>query len=189
MAAALEAKRLALARGWQVVERANEPAVLPRETASEVEALRGLTYRDASGQVVPLVPAEEIACLAIPLGSLTPPERREIESHVTQTFRFLSRIPWTRDLARVPEWAYAHHEKLDGSGYPRRLTAEAIPVPARMLTICDIFDALAARDRPYKRAVPEERSLEILAAEARRGAVDPELLRIFVASGIWKPAP
>ncbi len=184
---ALEETRIELSRAWEVVERANEPAVLPRETASELEALRRLRYRDASGEVVELVPPEEIASLAIPLGSLTPPERLEIESHVTQTFRFLTRIPWTPDLERVPEWAYAHHEKLDGSGYPRRLRAEAIPVPARMLTICDIFDALAARDRPYKRAVPEERSLEILAAEARRGAVDAELLRIFVASGIWKP--
>ena len=183
----LEERSTELSRAWEVVERANEPAVLPRETASEVEALRRLTYRAASGETVALLPPEEIASLAIPLGSLTPPERLEIESHVTQTFRFLGRIPWTRDLERVPEWAYAHHEKLDGSGYPRRLRAEAIPLPARMLTICDIFDALAARDRPYKRAVPEERSLEILAAEARRGAVDAELLRIFVASEIWKP--
>ena len=187
VAPALEQKRLEILRAWQVVERANEPAVLLRETASEVESLRRLTYRSGSGEIVALVPPEEIASLAIPLGSLTPPERLEIETHVTQTFRFLTRIPWTRDLERVPEWAYAHHEKLDGSGYPRRLKADAIPVPARMLTICDIFDALAARDRPYKRAVPEERSLEILAADAGRGGLDAELLRIFVASEIWKP--
>ena len=189
VAPALAEKKLELARAWKVVETANEPAVLPKETASEVEALRRLTYRNAAGELVPLVPPEEIASLAIPLGGRQAAERAEIEAHVTQTFRFLSRIPWTRDLERVPEWAYAHHEKLDGSGYPRRLRAEAVPVPARMLTICDIFDALAARDRPYKRAVPEERSIEILGAEARRGALDAELLRIFVASEIWKSAP
>ncbi len=135
---------------------------------------------------MPLVAPAEIVCLAIPLGSLTATERQEIESHVTQTFRFLTKIPWTRDLARVPEWAFAHHEKLDGSGYPRKLTADTIPPEVRMLTICDIFDALAARDRPYKRAVPEQRALEILEVEARRGAIDGDLLRIFIEGGIWK---
>ena len=105
---------------------------------------------------------------------------------MTQTFRFLTRIPWTPDLARVPQWAYAHHEKLDGSGYPRRLTEAAIPAPVRMLTICDIFDALAARDRPYKKAVPPEEALDILAADARRGAIDAALLKIFVEAGVWR---
>jgi HD-GYP domain-containing protein (c-di-GMP phosphodiesterase class II) len=105
---------------------------------------------------------------------------------VTQTFRFLARIPWTDDLARVPDWAYAHHEKLDGSGDPRKLKAEALPAPVRMLTICDIYDALAARDRPYKKAVPPETALEILGEEALRGAVDAELLRIFVEAGVWR---
>jgi HD-GYP domain-containing protein (c-di-GMP phosphodiesterase class II) len=186
VAEALEARHRELARAWEVVERANEPTVLPRETASEVEGLRRAAYRDAFGRSVPLLEDAEIACLAIPRGSLTLAEREEIESHVTQTYRFLARIPWTRDLARVPDWAYAHHEKLDGSGYPRRLASEAIPAPVRMLTICDIFDALAARDRPYKQAVPGERALEILGAEASRGAVDGELLRIFTEAKLWQ---
>ena len=107
--------------------------------------------------MTPLLAPEELASLSVSLGSLTPEERVEIESHVSQTYRFLAKIPWTRDLSRVAQWAYGHHEKLNGSGYPRRLTAEAIPPPVRMLTICDIFDALAARDRPYKSAVPAER--------------------------------
>ena len=135
-----------------------------------------------------LLTGPELACLAIPQGSLTPEERLEIESHVTQTFRFLTKIPWTPDLARVPEWAYAHHEKLDGSGYPRGLTSEGIPIPVRMLTICDIFDALAARDRPYKRSVPNDAALEILSAAAQRGAIDRDLLTIFVGAEVWKTA-
>jgi len=184
--AALKDRRHALSRGWQAVERANEPSVLPRETGMDLAALSGLRFRDSSGKVAPLLGSEDLACLSVSLGSLTPEERAEIQSHVSQTYRFLAKIPWTRDLSRVAQWAYGHHEKLDGSGYPRRLTAEAIPPPVRMLTISDIFDALAARDRPYKSAVPAERALAILEEEARRGSIDPELLRIFVEAGVWR---
>ena len=179
-----------------VVDRADAVLVCvrPQEAA---DVLADLTFREEqpvisvmagvpSRQLRPLVAPADVACLSIPKGSLTPPERAEIESHVTQTFRFLSKIPWTRDLSRVPEWAHAHHEKLDGSGYPRALRADAIPPQVRMLTICDIYDALAARDRPYKRAVEPERALAILDAEAARGALDGELLRIFVDAGIYR---
>ncbi len=111
--------------------------------------------------------AEEAAVLEIPRGSLTPEEYREIQSHVTHTIHFLSQIPWTRELARVAEIAGAHHETLDGSGYPYGRRAEAIPVPSRIMTIADIYDALAALDRPYKKAVPPARALETLEAERR----------------------
>jgi HD-GYP domain-containing protein (c-di-GMP phosphodiesterase class II) len=185
---ALALRRAELEKAWKIVESADEPTVLAREVGAEVEALGRLEYRDAAGRLVSLAAAAEIACLGIPRGSLTPRERAEIESHVTQTFRFLAKIPWTEDLSRVPDWAYAHHEKLDGSGYPRQLTAETIPVPVRMLTICDIFDALAARDRPYKKAVPGDEALEILSGEAQRRAVDGDLLQIFIEANVWKTA-
>jgi HD-GYP domain-containing protein (c-di-GMP phosphodiesterase class II) len=133
----------------------------------------------------PVILPEEVAYLSIPKGSLTERERREIESHVTQTFRFLSKIPWTDDLSRVPDWAYAHHEKLDGSGYPRKLAAEAIPIAVRSITISDIYDALAARDRPYKRAVPNDRALDILRSEAKRGAIDAQLLELFIGEKVY----
>ena len=184
-AAEIAARRRALEKSWEIVERSNSPTVLPRDVREELEALARLSY-SVDGAAAPLVAPAELVCLSIPKGSLTAPERAEIESHVTQTFRFLSKIPWTPDLARVPEWAHAHHEKLDGSGYPLRLRAETIPPQVRMLTICDIFDALAARDRPYKRAVEPTRALEILEAEATRGALDGELLRIFVDAEIYR---
>ncbi|MEP6995006.1 MAG: HD domain-containing phosphohydrolase [Acidobacteriota bacterium] len=185
-AAELARRREQLERAWEIVERLDEPNLLASDLLEEIESLSSLTYRDVDGRETPLVPEPEISCLAIPMGSLTPGEREQIQSHVTQTFRFLSKIPWTRDLARVPDWAYAHHEKLDGSGYPRHLEAQRIPVPVRMLTICDIFDALAARDRPYKKAVPGHEAIAILSAQAQRGAVDPDLLRIFVGAEVWK---
>ncbi len=177
-----------LEKAWKVVARADEPSLLEKEISAEVERLREIRFRDAAGALRPVVEDEEIAYLSIPKGSLNERERREIESHVTQTFRFLIKIPWTPDLARVPDWAYAHHEKLDGSGYPRRLTAGEIPFPVRALTISDIYDALAARDRPYKKAVPNDRAIDILNTEARRGVIDRDLLDLFIEGKVYLSA-
>jgi len=177
-----------LERAWKVVTRADEPSLLGKETSTEVDRLREIQYRDAGGALRALVEDDEISYLSIPRGSLDDRERREIESHVTQSFRFLLKIPWTPDLARVPEWAYAHHEKLDGSGYPRRLQAGEIPFPVRALTISDIYDALAARDRPYKKAVPDDRAIDILNAEASRGVIDRDLLDLFIDGKVYLKA-
>jgi len=119
-------------------------------------------------------------------GNLDDRERREIESHVTHTFRFLEQIPWTRELKRIPEIAYGHHEKLNGRGYPRAITGEGIPVQTRMMTISDIFDALTATDRPYKRAVACERALDILRMEAKEGMLDEHLLNSFVEARVFE---
>lgn len=188
VAEAMAERQGTLERAWRVVQKADEPSLLAAEVSAEIARLAELTYRDASGAEAPLVTVEEIAFLSIPKGSLTAEERREIESHVTQTFRFLSNIPWTPDLSRVPDWAYAHHEKLDGTGYPRRLVASEIPVLVRALTISDIYDALAARDRPYKKAVPNDRALDILRAEAKRGLIDTDLLDLFIEAKVFETA-
>jgi hypothetical protein len=188
VAEALAERVSLLERAWKVVSRADEPSLLGEETSAEVQSLREIQYRDATGTLRPVVEDDEVSYLSIPRGSLDDRERREIESHVTQSFRFLLKIPWTPDLARVPEWAYAHHEKLDGSGYPRRLQAEQIPFPVRALTISDIYDALAARDRPYKKAVPDDRAIDILNAEARRGVIDRDLLDLFIDGKVYLKA-
>jgi HD-GYP domain-containing protein (c-di-GMP phosphodiesterase class II) len=133
----------------------------------------------------PHLSAEEAGALSIRKGTLTTAERLEIESHVSHTYEFLRKIPWTGELRRIPEIAWAHHEKLDGSGYPRKLTAESIPVQSRMMTISDIYDALVALDRPYKRAVAVDRALQILDDEARDGKLDAELLRVFVEAKVF----
>jgi HD-GYP domain-containing protein (c-di-GMP phosphodiesterase class II) len=177
-----------LERAWKVIVRADEPTLLPVEISSEVGRLREVQFRDSTGSLRSLIDEDEVGYLSISVGSLNERERREIESHVTQTFRFLTKIPWTPDLARVPEWAYAHHEKLDGSGYPRRLTAADIPLPVRAVTISDIYDALAARDRPYKKAVPNDRALDILRSEARRGVIDRDLLDLFIEGKVYVEA-
>ncbi len=177
-----------LEKAWGLVASADEPTLLSSDVSAEVLGLSEVRYRDPSGTLRPVLEPEEVNYLSIPKGSLTAAERVEIESHVTSTFRFLSRIPWTPDLSRVPEWAYAHHEKLDGSGYPRRLEGAGIPLPVRAITISDIYDALAARDRPYKSAVPDDRALDILRGEAKRGAIDTALLELFIESKVYVSA-
>jgi response regulator RpfG family c-di-GMP phosphodiesterase len=170
---------------FEEVRRSNEPTVLPKESGSRLHQLRLRTWRDRRGVVSPLLLEDELALLSIPKGSLSEEERTLIESHVSHTWRFLSSIPWTPDLARIPEIAYAHHEKLNGGGYPRRLGAAAIPLPSRILTVCDIYDALTASDRPYKRAVPREKALAILEDEARTGLLDAWLVETFVTEKVW----
>jgi HD-GYP domain-containing protein (c-di-GMP phosphodiesterase class II) len=143
------------------------------------------TFSDIEGNRQPFLTPNELGSLSIRRGSLSEKERREIESHVTHTFRFLSEIPWTGEYRNVPQIAYAHHEKMDGTGYPRRLAATEIPIQSRMMTIADIFDALVAWDRPYKKSVPVERALDILNEEAAHGKLDKPLLDVFIEARIY----
>ena len=159
-----------------------------REALARIEELAKETFFDARGGIVPLLEPEDVTALSVKRGSLTPSEYEEISSHVTHTFRFLSQIPWGKHLRRVPLIAGAHHERLNGTGYPHRLRAEEIPVQSKLMSIADIFDALTASDRPYKRAVPVERALDILDFSVKDGHVDGELVRIFRTARVWERA-
>ena len=174
-----------LDRYLDAIVKANEPTILPEGTFDELRQINAVTYVDFDGVERPLLSDEELQFLMIRKGNLDERERREIESHVTHTYRFLEQIPWTRELRGIPDIAYGHHEKLNGQGYPRAVTAEAIPVQTRMMTIADIFDALTATDRPYKRAVPWERALDILSMEAKEGMLDEHLLASFIGARVF----
>ncbi len=139
-----------------------------------------------AGEERPYLTPDEVRFLSIRKGSLDEGERLEIESHVTHTFGFLRRIPWTRELSQIPIIAHGHHEKLDGSGYPRKIRAGEIPVQTRIMTISDIYDALTAQDRPYKRALPASRALDILTEEVKAGMLDAELFRLFVEGKVYE---
>jgi response regulator RpfG family c-di-GMP phosphodiesterase len=165
---------------------ANEPSLMPDGTFDELRGINQHKYIDFDGVERPLLRDEELRFLMIRKGNLDDRERREIESHVTHTFRFLEQIPWTRELRGIPDIAYGHHEKLNGRGYPRAISADAIPVQTRMMTISDIFDALTATDRPYKRAVPNERALDILSEEAQEGMLDRDLLDAFIQAKVYE---
>jgi HD-GYP domain-containing protein (c-di-GMP phosphodiesterase class II) len=166
--------------------RINEPSVLTQETAAGLERIGELRYTCPDGEVASVLDASDLTFLSIRKGSLSEEERRDIESHVTHTYNFLAQIPWTPDLAEVPRIAWAHHERLDGQGYPQRLVDQDIPPQSKTMAIADIYDALTAQDRPYKKAVPWERSLDILRADARDNHVDAELLRIFIEARVYE---
>jgi hypothetical protein len=181
-------EEMAQLQEWvQSIVSANEPTVLPEDKASMIEFLSQQTYVDIAGRPHPMIEPQEFRFLSIRKGTLDPQERLEMESHVTHSFHFLTKIPWTPIMKGIPEIAYGHHEKLDGSGYPRGLQGDQIPLQARMMTIADIYDALTAQDRPYKRAVPPAVALDILHAEAREGKLDSELLDVFVKRQIYAP--
>jgi response regulator RpfG family c-di-GMP phosphodiesterase len=165
--------------------QANEPSVLPEDTASILEQLSKQTYQDLSGALHPMLEPQEYRFLSIRKGVLDPEERLEMESHVTHGFELVSNIPWPSSMRNIPEIVYTHHERLDGSGYPRGLTGDQISLQTRMLTIADIYDALTAQDRPYRRAVSSAAALEILRAEANAGMIDSDLVDVFVANNVF----
>ena len=166
--------------------QANKPTVLPEKISEKLVEIAGWKFDDPSGPTEPLLTPDELQLLSITKGSLNPDERLQIESHVIHSFRFLEQIPWTKELKRVPEIARAHHEKLDGSGYPYRMKSEEIPFQAKMMTISDIFDALTARDRPYKRALPIDRALNIIGDEVKSELLDPVLFDLFINAKIYQ---
>ncbi|HKP15935.1 MAG TPA: HD domain-containing phosphohydrolase [Gemmatimonadaceae bacterium] len=181
-------RREELARFLDTIVQANEPTVLAEGSFDALEAIGRRTFVDFDGHVRPLLEDHELQFLMIRRGNLDEQERREIESHVTHTYRFLEQIPWTRELRAIPQIAFAHHEKLNGRGYPNRAAGLEIPVQARIMTIADIYDALTATDRPYKRAVPRDRALDILAMEAKEGTIDPALLETFIGARVFDSA-
>jgi HD-GYP domain-containing protein (c-di-GMP phosphodiesterase class II) len=168
------------------VLRANEPTVLAEGGFERLAEIAEQRYVDARGEQRPYLTAAEVDALKLPRGSLTSEERLEIESHVTHTFNFLQNIPWGRRLGDIPLIAGSHHEKLDGTGYPDRLKGDAIRIESRMMTIADIFDALTASDRPYKKAVPLDKALDIIGFEVKDGKCDADLFKLFVDSRIWQ---
>jgi len=182
----LGARMAILDECWQLVLSADEPTLMERPALARLMEIGRLTYLDESGSAQPYLTPDELLALQVPRGSLTADERQQIQSHVDHTIAFLRTIPWGRSLYNVPHIAGAHHELLDGSGYPKRLRGDQIPVEARILTIADIFDALTASDRPYKSAVPVGRALSILEGEVKAGKCDGELFRLFVEAEVYK---
>jgi HD-GYP domain-containing protein (c-di-GMP phosphodiesterase class II) len=175
-----------LQEATRVIERANEPRVLEERVIPVLEELGNLSVLREDGSRLLAVTPEENDRLQIGRGSLTIEERDAIEEHVSHTFEILKAVPWSRGLEGVPTIAHKHHEKLDGTGYPRALKAPEIPIQSRLITICDIYDALTADDRPYKPALSETKALEILSSEVASGKLDPTLMRVFLEARVYE---
>ncbi len=167
------------------IMKANEPTVLEQGGFERLKDIANVNFRDSWDEARQLLRNNELKALSVSRGSLTREEFAEIQSHVVHTYEFLRKIPWGSKFHNVPQIAAKHHEKLDGSGYPTGAMGEEIPVQSRIMTIADIFDALTAADRPYKKAVPTEKALDIIEMEVKSGRCDAEVFRIFVESKVY----
>ena len=166
--------------------KSNEPSVMEEGNFNHLIEIAKKQHIDLSGQTTQYLTERESHVLSIRRGSLSEKERIEIESHVTHTFNFLSKIPWTKGLELIPEIAYAHHEKLNGRGYPNHIEATHIPIESQMMCICDIFDALTAQDRPYKPAVPLQKAIDILYFDVKDHRINKFLVDLFVEKQVYK---
>lgn len=171
---------------WEAIKEANVPRVLDEEAAEILEEIAKTTFIDAHGEEQTYITPHELHFLQIKRGSLDESERLQIESHVVHSYDFLLNIPWTEDLARVAEIVRGHHEKLDGSGYPDGVTGDKLSLETRIMTVCDIFDALTASDRPYKKAMPVEKALQILGWEAGDGMLEQDIVDLFASSEVYR---
>lgn len=150
-----------------------------------VKAIANLTWVDANGVTQPLLTNEEANMLCIPRGTLSEEERQIINDHIKVTIEILEQLPFPKHLARVPEYAGGHHERVDGKGYPKGLRGDQMSWPAKMMAIADIFEALTATERPYKAPMRLSQALGILQNMALTGHIDPDLYQLFIQRKVW----
>ncbi len=171
---------------WTAVQEADVPRVLDEDAAEILNEIAATTFTDMDGEKQAYITPHELHFLQIKRGSLDESERKQIQSHVVHSYDFLLNIPWTDDLGRIAEIVRGHHEKLDGSGYPDGVMGEHLSLETRIMTVCDIFDALTASDRPYKKAMPVEKALQILRWEAADGMLDTDIVELFAGSEVYQ---
>ncbi len=155
------------------------------ENQARVDMIAGYPMPDGNGATVPFLSENERANLNIPYGTLMPEERKIINHHIEATIAMLEALPWPKHLQNVPEYAGGHHERMDGKGYPKGLTRDQMSIQARIMGIADIFEALTAKDRPYKPGKTLSESLEILGKFKLNGHIDPDLFDVFVREKIY----
>jgi HD-GYP domain-containing protein (c-di-GMP phosphodiesterase class II) len=159
---------------------------MAQDRKDRVRQIAGRQWQDTSGEMKPLLSEDEVYNLCIERGTLTEEERQIINNHMQVTIDMLESLPFPRKLRRVPEYAGGHHEKMDGSGFPRGLTREQMSLPARMMAIADIFEALTAKDRPYKDPMKISQALSIMQRMRDGNHIDPDLYELFVRSRVWE---
>ncbi|MFQ5605245.1 MAG: HD domain-containing phosphohydrolase [bacterium] len=164
----------------------NQPGYLSADDIFRLKNLAEKTYFNSQGEVCHYLTNKEFENLSIIKGNLTESEYREIQSHVEYSLEILNKIPFTRELQNIPKHTAAHHEYLNGTGYPRGLKGDEITYQARIMCIADIFDALSSPDRPYKQATSLEKTLDILRQEVRAGKLDGDIVELFIRKKIYE---
>jgi len=183
----MQAELAAVDCDLRFINKINSPGRLNSADQERLKGIRAKTYL-SDGVERPFLTEFEMENLSVVKGNLTDPEYREMQSHVEQTIAILNKIEFTKDLENVPVYAAAHHEYLDGSGYPRGLKGNAIPIQSRIMCIADIFDAINAPDRPYRSGSSVEQTVNILKKEVAAGKLDPDLVDVFIRERIYDRA-
>lgn len=190
-------ERTGLEEDYEFLKKINQLNYLPPEAPARLTIIAGkrIFIEDSTQPLItsaelqvlrqPLLTPEELTSLLVLRGNLTPKEYAEIQGHALKTLNILEKIPFTKHLSQVPRFASAHHERLDGSGYPFHLTAPDLPYQARILAIADIFDALTSTDRPYRSSFDFEKALVVLQEEVARGKLDKDLVELFISQRVY----
>lgn len=181
------ARRRAREAAWlDAIRRINTAPFLAEDDMNIVQEISQARFTDEAGDEQLVLLPSEAEKLLIRKGTLTDGERKAMQGHASATRRILNKVKFPQAFAMVPDWASEHHELLGGTGYPQHMSGELISREVRLLTILDIFEALTAKDRPYKKPMSVERSLEILYSMAKEGSVDEEILGLFAESKAWE---
>ena len=169
------------------VNKCNEPGeFLEDETLERLKELSKRTYQDEAGESQPFLTEDELLNLSIRRGSITEAERKKMQGHAAVTLKMLKQIPFTKKLKNIPNFAGAHHEFINGKGYPLGLAGDEIPFEGKLMAVTDIAEALTASDRPYKKAMPLETVYRILRSMAEKGELDPNLVDLFIDKEVYK---
>lgn len=181
-----EKRAASLEAAWDLIDRSNNAGFLNDETIAALKECASIECITPYGKKEPLLTDGELESITVQKGTLTDRERRKVEEHVSFTARMLGSMSFGGTYEKVPFWAGSHHEFINGTGYPNRLSGDEIPKEVRLITIIDIYDALTAEDRPYKPPMPSEKAFAILEDMAKEGRVDADILKMFRESGAWK---
>ncbi|MBT5631191.1 MAG: HD domain-containing protein, partial [Nitrospina sp.] len=171
----------------EFINKCNEPGeFLEDETLDRLKELSQKTYIDDAGEQQPLITEDELVNLSIRRGSITEKERGKMQDHAAVTLRMLKQIPFTKKLKNIPDFAGAHHEFINGKGYPLGLKGDEIPFEGKLMAVTDIAEALTASDRPYKKAMPLETVYRILRSMAEKEELDQSLVELFIEKDVYK---
>ncbi len=170
----------------EYILKVNEPSILEEGASERIMQIASKSYLDCNNEECPYLTPQEIGYLLIKRGTLDEKERLEIELHSEKTYQILKQIPWTKELEQIPNTAYAHHEALNGDGYPLGLCDKQIPLQSKIIAIVDIYDALTAHERPYRKAVSHEIALEIINREIEDHHLDADLFNLFVKGKVYE---
>ena len=169
----------------QFIRSCNQPGeALSDEALERLHTIANKTYV-VDGETFPYLTPEELAYLSIRKGSLTSDERKKIEHHVVMTNTILAPLPFPRKFARVPEFAGGHHEKMDGSGYPRGLKGDELPIQSRIMAVADIFESLTAKDRPYRKPISLKKAMDIMENMKTSNHIDSDIFDLMVKEKLY----